>query len=74
MNECDFDKTVIEHANGFTMVDTMNIEIPCDFGISYGGFNHAPHHSQFQIPNFSIINQNVHEILRNTSHIFRKQG
>ena len=56
------------------MIDTRNIEIPCDFGISYGGFNHAPYHSQFQIPNLSIINQNVREILRNTSQNFRQQG
>jgi len=39
--------TKIEHANGFTIVDTRNIEIPCDFESSYGGFNSPPHHSQF---------------------------
>ena len=39
MKECDIRRTVVEHANGFSMVNTSNIEIPCDFGGSYGGFN-----------------------------------
>ena len=48
MNECDIDKIVVEHANGFTMVDTRSSDIPCDFGSSYGGFYRPPHHSQFR--------------------------
>jgi len=55
------------------MVDTRNIEIPCDFGSSYGGFNRPPITLNSQIPNLSIINQNVPEIIRNTSHNFRQQ-
>ena len=39
MYECDLGRTIVERANGFTMVDTRNIEIPCDFGGSYSGFN-----------------------------------
>ena len=26
MNECDLERTIIEHANGFTMVNTMELE------------------------------------------------
>ena len=77
MNECDLGRTVFEHANGFTMVNTRNIEIPFDFGGSYGGFNWLPlaHITlNTQIPNLSIINQNVGEIIISTSHNFRKQG
>jgi len=39
MKECDLERTFVEHANGFTMVDIRNIEIPCDFGSSNGDFN-----------------------------------
>ena len=72
MNECDPERTFVEHANAFTIVNIRNIEIPCDFGSSYGGFNHPPITLNSQIPNLSIINQNVCEILRNTSHNFRQ--
>jgi len=39
MNERDLGRIIVEHANGFTMVNTRNIEISFDFGGSYGGFN-----------------------------------
>lgn len=26
MNECDHDRTIIQHANGFNMVNTQNVE------------------------------------------------
>ena len=45
MNKCDIGRNVVEHANGFTMVNTSNIEIPFDFGSSYGGFYRPLHHS-----------------------------
>jgi len=49
-------KTVVEHANVFIIVDTRNIEIQCDFGSSYSGFNYPPISLSSQIPNLSIIN------------------
>jgi len=56
MNECDLDQTVVEHVDGFTMVDIRNIEIPRDFGSSCGGFTCPPITLNSQKPNLSIIN------------------
>ena len=56
MNDCNRHQTVVEHANGFTMADTRNIEIRCDFGSSCGGFNCPAITLNSQIPNVSIIN------------------
>lgn len=56
MNDYNLHQTIVEHANGFTIADTRNIEIRCDFGSSCGGFNYPDITLNSQMPNLSIIN------------------
>lgn len=76
MNECDMSRIFVEQANGLTMVNTTNIDIPCDVGCSYHCFSRIPIHItlNFQIPNFSTINHKIGAILRNETHNFRQEG
>ena len=76
MNECDLSRIFVEHANGLTIVNTMNINIPCYVGSSSHCFSPTPIHIMlnFQIPNLSTINHKIGAILRNATHNFRQQG
>lgn len=74
MNECHLDKIVADHANGFTMVDIWNIQLPCEGGSSYGNFPPVQVTLNYPIHNLYTISQNIDEIVRNTTHNFGKQG
>lgn len=69
MNECDLNRIVVEHADGLTMVGTMNISIPFEFGSSYHCLTPPSAHItlNFQIPNLSTINPKIGAILRNAT-------
>ena len=71
MNECDLSRIFVEHANGLTMVNTMNINIPCDVGSSYHCFV-QPAFTSLSISKYPICNLGA--ILRNATHNFRQQG